>query len=407
MFYQLNLREVTYALSEALDYVGIDDIKHGKRVAYIASEIAKKLGWRPSKIDTLIHAAMLHDCGVSSSTTHHNIVNNFDWENSHIHSLKGSNALKQIPFYQQFSPIIALHHTHWKELSTNASNEELHIMANLIYLSDRIDALRSQFGAHLWHEKEYIRTMIKKHATTFFEPNLCQAFIEISHNDTFWYTLESDPLHYYFTDWLEHGAIETVDFILLKNIALMFAKLVKSKEGHCVHASTSIASLARQLAKLCELSQRDQEEIELTALFHNLGALRIPDYLIRRSKGKLSELEKIRLSRKGFDTHIILRQIKGFERIASIYASYYQSINTQSITCKVCEETLGVNAALLVISHAYHTLISPNHRSHINTNTLTFILNKIGRSSHLEEYMIHRIHTYLQNFDQNVAVCNA
>jgi len=35
MLYQLNLREVTYALCEALDYVGIDDIKHGKRVAYI------------------------------------------------------------------------------------------------------------------------------------------------------------------------------------------------------------------------------------------------------------------------------------------------------------------------------------------------------------------------------------
>ena len=54
MLYQLNLREVTYALCEALDYVGIDDIKHGKRVAYIACEIAKKLGWRQSKLDNRV-----------------------------------------------------------------------------------------------------------------------------------------------------------------------------------------------------------------------------------------------------------------------------------------------------------------------------------------------------------------
>lgn len=33
--------EVTYALSEALDYVGIDDAMHGKRVAYMAVEVAK------------------------------------------------------------------------------------------------------------------------------------------------------------------------------------------------------------------------------------------------------------------------------------------------------------------------------------------------------------------------------
>jgi HD-GYP domain-containing protein (c-di-GMP phosphodiesterase class II) len=66
MDYQLNFREVTYALSEALDYVGIDDTMHGKRVAYMSAEIAKYLGWNSSKINDIIMTGMLHDCGVSS-----------------------------------------------------------------------------------------------------------------------------------------------------------------------------------------------------------------------------------------------------------------------------------------------------------------------------------------------------
>lgn len=78
MLYQLNLREVTYALSEALDYAGIDDINHGKRVAYIAYEIGRKLGWRQSKLDTLMLMAMLHDCGVIFTDEHHCLTSHLD-----------------------------------------------------------------------------------------------------------------------------------------------------------------------------------------------------------------------------------------------------------------------------------------------------------------------------------------
>jgi len=65
MGYVLNLREVTYALSEALDFVGIDDTMHGKRVGYMSAEVAKRLGWSKDRIDRLILMGTLHDCGVS------------------------------------------------------------------------------------------------------------------------------------------------------------------------------------------------------------------------------------------------------------------------------------------------------------------------------------------------------
>jgi len=69
MIYNVNLREVSYALSEALDYVGIDDTMHGKRVAFMSAEVAKKLGWSESRIDDIIMLGMLHDCGVSSTAS--------------------------------------------------------------------------------------------------------------------------------------------------------------------------------------------------------------------------------------------------------------------------------------------------------------------------------------------------
>ena len=43
--YRLCLREVILVLSSALDFVGVDDIRHGKRVAFMAAECARRAGW--------------------------------------------------------------------------------------------------------------------------------------------------------------------------------------------------------------------------------------------------------------------------------------------------------------------------------------------------------------------------
>ena len=97
MHNQLNLRELTYALSTALDYVSIDDTTHGKRVAYIACEIGKKLGWRQSKLDKVMLMAMLHDCGVSSTEMHDCLINYLDWEDSYLHCARIERLLLVYP----------------------------------------------------------------------------------------------------------------------------------------------------------------------------------------------------------------------------------------------------------------------------------------------------------------------
>lgn len=358
MLYQLNLRELTYALCEALDYVGIDDTLHGKRVAYIACEIGKKLGWRQSKLDKIMLMAMLHDSGVSSTGVHHAIISNLDWDNANIHCAKGAQLLKNVPVYAEFAEVIALHHTHWEQFASNL-DEETKLCANLIYLSDRIDALRSQFGAHLHHEKEYICSIIQKHTPSMFAPKLVEIFVEIAQTDTFWYYLESEYIHYYFRDWLDQGEIKAMPFDLLKKIALMFAGVVDDKLAHThQHHTLGVASLTRYLAQLCELSQEKQEMIELAALFHDLGKLRIPDPIACKNT-PLSDEEIIRIRRHGFDAQIILQQIKGFEAIAKIVSMLHETLDATGYPAKLGAEKIPLEARILSTANTFENLIHP------------------------------------------------
>lgn len=398
MLYQLNLRELTYVLSEALDYVGIDDTGHGKRVAYIACEIGKKLGWRQSKLDKIMLMAMLHDSGVSSTDVHHTLMSHLDWEDAQTHCAKGARLLKNVPIYSDFAEVIALHHTHWERFMPQI-DEETKLCANLIYLSDRIDALRSQCGAHLHHEKESIRAMIQKHTPSMFAPKLSEAFVEISQTDTFWYYLESEYIHYYFRDWLDQGEIQAVPFDLLKKISLMFASIVDDKLAHAhQHHTLGVASLARYLSQLCELSLRDQEIIELAALFHDLGKLRIPDTIACKNT-PLSDEENIRIKRHSFDAQIILQQIKGFEGIAKIVSMHHETLDAKGYPAKLSAENIPLEARIVSTANTFENLIQQRHiqtTTRIEANDAYEMLESLVKDHKLDATIVEKMAMHLE-----------
>lgn len=170
--YKLNLRQVSYALSEALDMVGIDDLYHGKRVAYMSSEVCKKLNFSQEKIDKIINIGMLHDCGVSNTDTHVNLVTQLDWINSNDHCVRGAQLLKKVCFYEEYADVILYHHTHWSVLEKLDIDEEIKLNANVILLTDRVDALRAQGKSH-----SEIITILQEQKSKMFKDSLVDVFL--------------------------------------------------------------------------------------------------------------------------------------------------------------------------------------------------------------------------------------
>jgi HD-GYP domain-containing protein (c-di-GMP phosphodiesterase class II) len=143
MKYELNLREVTSALSTSLDYVGVDDNLHGKRVAYLSFLIGIELGFAENELSDIIFEGILHDCGVSSTSIHEYLVSEMDWEHSQDHCLRGEELLNQVSFYKQYASVIRYHHTHIDRFPESI-DAYIKLHSNIIYLTDRVDALRAQ-----------------------------------------------------------------------------------------------------------------------------------------------------------------------------------------------------------------------------------------------------------------------
>jgi response regulator RpfG family c-di-GMP phosphodiesterase len=138
--FHINLHQAIYSLSDALDLVGVTHIHHGKRVAYMAAECGRHLGWTGKRLDDLFVAAMLHDCGVSKTIIHSRLAQ-LEWENEKDHCEIGAGLLRNCPPLARLADPVRFHHTHWSALKDLNLPLEIKLAANCIYMVDRVDIL--------------------------------------------------------------------------------------------------------------------------------------------------------------------------------------------------------------------------------------------------------------------------
>ena len=187
---QVDLRQMIYAIESAVSLVGMNDTNHGKRVGYIASQLAHQLGYNNQMIQFFFELGLLHDCGVSTEQIHNELVNHFDWHDAYIHCEIGYRLLKAFKPLERFATAIRYHHTPWEKLKKlEISSQEAH-MANLIFLSDRIDNMAAcHYEKDILLAREEIVHVIKSYSGTYFDPVSVNAFLEREKSEAFWISL--------------------------------------------------------------------------------------------------------------------------------------------------------------------------------------------------------------------------
>jgi len=312
-----DLRQVIYALSDALDLVGVDDVAHGKRVGIMAAECARAMGRDPQAVIDIFDLGLLHDIGVSSTATHQHLVSEFDWAGSQEHAQVGYDLLKDFGPLARMALPIRYHHTRWDRLQTLGLDPEVCWQANLILLVDRVDALASPHyatGQVLQHSAA-IRAEIERRRGTYFDPALVDAFMQVSASEAFWLLLEPRAVTNYLQDIQASNHAYEVSARELYELARIFSCIVDAKSPFTARHSQGVARVARRLGERLGVPPERCDQLEIAALLHDIGKLRVPDEILDKP-GPLDDNERLIIHAHSFETLQILRNIRGFEDIA-------------------------------------------------------------------------------------------
>ncbi len=322
MSISVDLGQAIHALADALDLVGVDEVLHGKRTGLLALQCGRGLGLGEPELEDLFCAGLLHDCAVSSTVVHRRLINELDWESAEFHCIRGGEMLGQFAPLAHLAPFIRHHHTHWDVLLTLEIPEATARLANLIYLVDRVDALATPYyDRELLLARHGIRDTIWKLEGAFFAPELVTLFLDVSDNEAFWLSLESRHLIRFIYERERTARLVPLSFPELKQLALIFARVVDAKSPYTMEHSLGTARLARFLAEQSGLPPETRDKVEVAGLLHDLGKLQVPDEILEKP-GALTREERALIQRHSFETYQILRGITGLEDI-TLWAAYH------------------------------------------------------------------------------------
>jgi HD-GYP domain-containing protein (c-di-GMP phosphodiesterase class II) len=354
----VDLRQVVYALSDALDLVGIDDVGHGKRVGIMARACGRLLTVPPAEPTTLFDLGMLHDIGVSSTATHNHLLLEFDWEGSQQHCDIGYRLLRDFPPLARLAEPVRYHHTHWEELAAMPDlSPVVAEQANLIYLVDRVDTLAAPHygsGELLMHTAG-IRDKIAARAGRYFEPDLVEAFLTASATEAFWLELEPRGIQSVMQEMLIQAVPYPATIAELKQLAAMFSQIVDAKSTFTAEHSTGVSRLARFFAEGLGVSPAQCDKLEIAGLLHDLGKLRVPDEVLDKP-GRLDDRERKLMNAHSYETFQILRQIKGFEEITQWASCHHEEYDASGYPFHLKGQELPLEARILRVADIFQAM---------------------------------------------------
>jgi HD-GYP domain-containing protein (c-di-GMP phosphodiesterase class II) len=323
---EADFRQVVYALSDALDLVGVDDVAHGKRVGVMAAECGKAMGLPQDDVQFLFDLGLLHDIGVSNTTVHQHLVSEFDWAGSQEHAIVGYELLKDFRPLARMALPIRYHHTRWDRMVADGVDPRVRRDANLTLLVDRVDSMAAQYYAHgkVLQHSDAIRREIELRAGTYFDPALVQVFLQVSAHEAFWLYLEPVALDGYLDDMLAHGQPIAASHAEMLQLARIFSTIVDAKSRFTATHSQGVAQVARRLGARVGLDAARCDELEMAGLLHDLGKLRVPDEILDKPAA-LDAGERLVMNTHSFATMQILRKIRGFEGIAAWAADHHEA----------------------------------------------------------------------------------
>ncbi|WP_229360358.1 HD domain-containing phosphohydrolase [Ferrimonas sediminicola] len=376
------------AIETAASLVGLNDTQHGKRVAYIAVQIGRQLGFSDHDVQFCFDLGLLHDCGVSTQKMHANLVKTFFWNDAYIHCETGFNLLKNFAPLSQYAIPILYHHTPWVQLKQLDISPHDALMANLIFLADRVDVLAATSQQNLILARHEIVDAIGKYAGEYFAPHIVSAFERAQRSEAFWIAQEERHISRFVSQMERIHVTRELSVADLKSLSLIMADIVDRKSHFTANHSLLVSKLARLIGEKYGLNQHQCDMIEIAGLLHDLGKLRVPDQILDKP-GPLAKEEKALIQRHSFETYEILQQVDGLEEIAKWAAYHHEGINGQGYPFRPNEQEFSVEARIIALADVYQAVVQDRpYRKGMCRQEAMSVVEEMARDGKLDPQLL-------------------
>ena len=286
----------------------------------------------------------------------------------------------------------------WTELEGIDLPDDIKMSANCIYMADRVDLLALDYlhmDTNILASKEKIQKQISEKRGSWFNPQLVDVFLEVSQPEAFWLALEKGHNAGYAKSWLEHDKITDIDFVDLKSIALIYSRMVDAKSHFTKKHSEGVACLSRYLGELFGLTKHVCDKLEIAGLLHDLGKLRVPDFILDKP-GDYTESDFLIMQRHSYDTYDILKNIQGFEEISLWASQHHERVDGSGYPYHLSNESLSLEARIIALADVFQGMAQNRpHRGKLSVDKILGMLRQLMHDDKLDKGVVEMVENNL------------
>lgn len=141
------------------------------------------------------------------------------------------------------------------------------------------------------------------------------------------------------------------------NIMQILAKTIDAKDKYTRGHSVRVANYSREIARRMGKSEKEQEKIYRAALLHDVGKIRIPDYIINKP-GKLTDEEYAYIKLHTVSGYHILKSFSKDQLIATGAKFHHERFDGKGYPNGLVGENTPEHARIIGVADAYDAMAS-------------------------------------------------
>lgn len=316
--FEVNLGDLVFSVSTALDLVSPEVVNHHLRVARIARAIAREFHYPRERTKDLLLAAALHDSGAFSLNERLDLMQ-FEDRKPGDHAARGFRLLKSFPHFERAAAIVRFHHLPWQHGRGEAwRGLPVPPDSHLLHLADRVSVLKiDAAGSPAWDKA--VARLVASGSGSRFKPEYVAALQTAAARPGFWpeaaaagdEDLRKDPSFC--------GVVLSEADI--RSLARLIGQIVDFRSRFTATHTSGVAAVAGFLASLSGVTGAAGRMVAIAAGLHDIGKLAVPSETLEKERA-LTQQEIVTLRSHPLHGWRILERIPGMEEI-NRWANYH------------------------------------------------------------------------------------
>jgi len=385
----IDVGRAAHTVTKALDYVGVDDKSHGRRVGLICHRIAHLLGWDRHRRHFILLAGMLHDCGVSSTAVHQKLTDEIEWNGAEDHCIRGEIFLRSFSPFESYAKAVRYHHTRWEHLPEEL-DQETREYANLIFLSDRLDVIFASFNlSHHHHEvllhRDKILGELRPFMGSLFAEHLFKAAEKAAQKDSFWLELRDEFLDDAIFETLSSSDYKlSLSFDDIESLGELISYVVDAKSPFTHYHSLRVADLAYSIAGLAGYDNYHRRILRIAGLLHDVGKLRTPDEVLEKPEA-LSDDELAQIRSHPLDSKRVLKAIFPNTPIAKWASEHHEKLDGSGYPFGWSGDQIDMPTRILTIADIFQALCQKRpYRDRLQVDEVLEIMDRMEKDCQID-----------------------